>query len=45
MSIVDVSSSKNDLTLSTHEIVDFMSYVRQNGGFSTSKTLLTRFWT
>lgn len=27
-----------DSTLSSHEIGDFMSYMRQHGGFSTSKT-------
>ena len=39
MSIVDDSSDKNDSTLSTHEIVDFMSYVKQHGG--SSKILST----
>ena len=36
-----VTKFKEDSTLSTHKIVDLISYVRQHIGFSTSETFST----
>ena len=41
LSTTVVAEFKKDSNLSTHEIVDLMSYVRQHGGNSSSKTFST----